>query len=111
MRGGLRWRPGASTSVPDQVARVDAAAGSDLTNLATATSATPDPIDANNTDVTTVSTGSPPWRAAIAASRRRGGPSADLVLSKRALDQARVGRPLRYAITVENQDRRPRAGS
>jgi uncharacterized repeat protein (TIGR01451 family) len=91
---------GVSVSLPI-VARVEAgAAGSDLTNIAAATSETPDPIDANNSDATTVTAGSPmappPPPTPPAA-------SADLVLSKRALDAARVGRSLRYAIAVENR--------
>jgi len=95
--------PGASTSF-EIVARVaTGAAGSDLTNVAAATSSVPDPIPANNSDATTVTAGTiapPPPPAA----------RADLVLTKRALDPARVGRPLRYEIRVENRGPSAAAG-
>ena len=70
-------------------------AGADLTNAAEATSGTPDPIDANNRDVTTVSPGAPPFGdppdetppAAQPPEAQQPGPSADLVVSKRALNR------------------------
>ena len=81
----------------------ESAAGRDLTNLATASSSTPDPIDANNSDFTTITPGpaavppvTPPLPPPLA-------PTADLVVGKRALNAALVGRPLRYAISVQNR--------
>lgn len=68
-----------------------------MTNSATAISDTPDPVDANNRDVTTITPTAP------APPVPPGAPSADLVVSKRALDPALVGRRMRYAITVENR--------
>jgi uncharacterized repeat protein (TIGR01451 family) len=88
---------GASRSFPI-TARVDAPG--DVTNIATATSETPDPIAANNTDATTVSAGAvtpPPPPPSPPES------SADLVVSKRALGAALVGRSLRYEVKVENR--------
>lgn len=85
---------GQSRSFPITARVTGSAAGSVLTNVAAATSDTPDPIDANNSDAATVTAVAP---------LSPGAPSADLVVSKRALDRARVGRRLRYAVTVENR--------
>ena len=83
----------------------ESTAGQGLTNLATAaaSNSTPDPIAANNTDVTTITpvpAAIPPVGPPIPPPL---GASADLVVGKRALGSALVGRPLRYAITVQNR--------
>jgi large repetitive protein len=67
-------------------------AGGELTNRADVRSDTPDPIAANKADVTAVAPVAP---ASV--------PAADLVVSKRALGRALLGRRLRYEIAVENR--------
>jgi uncharacterized repeat protein (TIGR01451 family) len=78
------------------------AASTFLSNSAVVDAATGDPDRRNNsaTHTTTVTAGEPPTPPTPPTPTP---PSADLVLTKRALGQARVGRSLRYAIAVENR--------